>query len=350
MRPTDIPVLPSPAATVHPADPIPDLVATTVAMASRITIQVPDRFGSTVDGRARRAAAIRDIERTLELFHDVDRTCTRFRDDSDLMRANAHPTAWVPVDELCFHAVREAHAAYLATDGRFDPRVLADLVRLGYGRSFTLGGAEPRTPDEVRGSRPPLAAWRPQLRASDHSIRLSGEPAGQAAAKVDLGGIGKGLAVRWASERLRDCGLGDHLVEAGGDCFCAGRPSDGGQWRVGIEDPAGGYEPIAVLEVSNEAVTTSSVRLRHWQVGDQSLHHIIDPSTGRPGGDGLLAVTTVHPDPAMAEVWAKVLFLSGAANIATEAARRGLPALWVEADGALGWSPALSPRLLWRRS
>lgn len=50
------------------------------------------------------------------------------------------------------------------------------------------------------------------------------------------------------------------------------------------------------------------------------MHHLIDPTTGRPGGTGLLSVTTVASDPATAEVWSKCLFLQGADNIAEAAA------------------------------
>lgn len=347
-KPTDIPVLPRPG--THPTEvTAPDLVANTVAMASRINIQAPDRFGAGAEGAVRRAEARRALDRALELFHDVDRTCTRFRDDSDLMRANAHPGDWVAVDQLCFYAIGEAHHAYLSTDGRFDPRVLDDLVRLGYARSFTVADPQPRSPDDIHRTRAPLAPWRPELRTSDRCVRLSPEP-GTTTNAVDLGGIGKGLAVRWASEQLHEAGLSDFLVEAGGDCYCSGRPADGELWRVGVEDPLGGDHPIAVLEVSDSAVTTSSVRLRRWRVGGEELHHIIDPTTGRPGGDGLHAVTVVHPDPATAEVWGKVLFLAGASHIEAEVARLGLAALWVHVDGSVGVSSALGDRLLWRRS
>ena len=66
-----------------------------------------------------------------------------------------------------------------------------------------------------------------------------------------------------------------------------------------------------MLEVADEAVATSSTRVRHWRAGGTEVHHLIDPDTNRPGGDGLVSVTVVSSDPAWAEVWSKVLFLEG---------------------------------------
>jgi thiamine biosynthesis lipoprotein len=301
-------------------------------MASPITVQ------------ARRRATCPDPDRAVDdaitVFHDVDETCTRFSPDSDLMRANARGEQWTVVAPRCFDALVEAHAAYRRTLGRFDPRVLDDLVRLGYEQSYTRAVPAPRSPTAALAPRTRMADWTPAFRSRTQEVRLGRHA-------VDLGGIGKGLAVRWASERLRTAGLSDFLVAAGGDCYCAGTPSDAPQWRAAVEDPRGGSDPVAVLDLRDEAVATSSVRLRSWQVGDRLVHHLVDPTTGLPGGEGLLAVTVVDEDPASAEVWSKVLFLAGARGVATSATHFGVPALWVTTDGDVKWSSTMDRRLTW---
>ena len=166
---------------------------------------------------------------------------------------------------------------------------------------------------------------------------------------IDLGGIGKGLAVRLAAQSLEFAGR-TALVEAGGDCAAIGSGPDGDGWRIGIEDPTGALEPVAVVNVVDTAVATSSIRLRHWRVGNMPVHHLIDPSTGKPGGQGLLAVTVIFPDAAWAEVWSKSLFLVGAANIAEASAERGLAALWVDQDGVVGRSSPMEQFLIWERT
>jgi FAD:protein FMN transferase len=305
------------------------------AMASTVTVQL------TAAGRGEEALAAA-AARALGVFSTVEQACTRFDPTSPLMRLNAEPNRWLQVPRVCFDAVREAHRAYVCTDGVFDPRVFGDLLRLGYDRSLVDGEAGRRGP-EALASRPALPVWQPDFRAATSSLRLGGLP-------VDLGGIGKGLAVRWAARTLRGEAQG-FLVEAGGDCYCAGRPPDGQDWRVAVEDPRAQDqgEPLAVLAVRDLAVATSSVRVRRWRAGGAVVHHLVDPRDGRPGGGGLQAVTVVAADPADAEVATKVLFLSGPDRVAASAEALGLAALWVDAFGEVGTSAALGPFLLWRR-
>jgi thiamine biosynthesis lipoprotein len=307
-------------------------VAETSAMASRISVRfVSDAEPSVAEGHAAEA---------LQVFHDVDRTCTRFDPRSDLMRANMHGDEWVQVSAYCFDAIREAHAAYRRTFGCFDPRVLADLVRLGYDRSLKHAAPSYRDTTALI-PRAALPDWRPEFRRESHEVRVGPLP-------VDLGGIGKGLAVRWAAARLRD-GSGS-LVEAGGDCACRGVSADGSPWRVGVEDPDDPTQPVAVLEVCNAAVATSSVRIRSWRIAGQDVHHLIDPVSGQPGGQGLAAVTVMDADPAAAEVASKTLFLAGRRGVRTSAEYLGLAALWIDDNGVLGWTDALAPALVWSRT
>jgi thiamine biosynthesis lipoprotein len=229
----------------------------------------------------------------------------------------------------------------------FDPRVLDALLRLGYDRSlpFATGNVmreSPKSPgpkaNEADRERPP---WRPRVerRSGKHRIHLDGTP-------IDLGGIGKGLAVRWAWAELRRAGE-SVMVDAGGDCRFSGPGPDGDGWHVGVEDPQGGADPVAVLVLTDAGCATSSTRVRRWTVDGRPVHHLIDPSTGHSGGEGLLAVTVIHPDPAWAEVWSKTLFLSGPGRIGEVAALRGLAAVWVEADGTCRISGTARPFVAW---
>ncbi len=301
-------------------------------MASDITVHgLADADAPAVRVRVRRA---------LEVFASVDTTCTRFNPTSPLMIANASPDRWHRVPLVLSRAVEEAHRAHLRTRGRFDPRILRDLVRLGYDRTLAFGTTEVDTP-RPSGSRLPLGPWRPKFRGGPRpEIHLGGLP-------VDLGGIGKGLALRWATERLRS-ELGSFLIDAGGDCAAAGPGPNGGGWSIGVEDPTDPTSVVAVLELRNAACATSSVRIRHWRSGGADVHHLVDPRTGEPGGAGLRSVTVVAPDPADAEVASKTLFLEGAGGIAEASRRRSAAALWVDADGRVTESPRLDPHVSWR--
>jgi len=173
------------------------------------------------------------------------------------------------------------------------------------------------------------------------------------AAPLDLGGIGKGLALRWALEILAaalpelDTGTAGALLEAGGDLVARGIAPQPGPWLIGIESPIANDE-VAVLELVDGAVCTSSISVHAWTTADgRVVHHLLDPRTGEPGGAGLVSVTVAGPDPAWAEVWSKTLFLEGLRGIGPRARGLGLAAWWIRDDGALEMTPAARVRTAW---
>lgn len=303
----------------------------TTAMACQVAISSPVS-GAQIDAAAGRA---------LDVFADVEQACSRFRPTSALARCNARPGSWHRAPATLLQAVEEARLAHLETGGAFDPRVHDRLVQLGYSRSFTDGQDSAGTGTSDTPAAPARGGWRPRSSRRMGMVNLGGH-------RIDLGGIGKGLALRWAARVMREA-TGDFLVEAGGDLVASGSPTGDGRWRIGVEPPDGDDTPLAVLEVSAMAVATSSVRVRRWNAGGRELHHLIDPRTGEPGGAGLLSVTVVGPDPAWAEVWSKTLFLAGVDGVGRLAAERGLAALWATPDGVTGSSPAMGRHVLWVR-
>jgi thiamine biosynthesis lipoprotein len=267
-------------------------------------------------------------------FEASEQAMSRFRDTSEVTALNriAGSGGATAVSRRLAIALATSDRARRLTDGRFDPRILDALERLG-DRGVPL----PR-PGSVR-----AAGSRVFARCPDGRVVID--------RPVDLGGIGKGLALRWAARRLRAAlPATPFLLEAGGDVVAAGDgPAGDAPWRIGVEDPRGGAPPLAVAAVPNGAIVTSSIRVRQWKDDGRTVHHLIEPATGEPGGDGLAAVTVAGPDPAWAEVRSKTLFLLGRRAIADRARALGLAAWWVGDDGTLEMTPAARARTLWAR-
>ena len=302
------------------------------AMASPLRLSVASTGSSQDIGRASAAWGAACDE-----FDASEQAMSRFRESSEITLLNRRSATDPPamVSRRLSGALAACDRAHRVTGGRFDPRVLWDLERLG-DRGVSIAGRHHLD----MGRRPPPG----RIVESTPEGRVSlPEP-------VDLGGIGKGLALRWASSSIERCGVASFLLEAGGDLVARGEPPDGGPWLVAIEDPRTMAEPLAVLTVNDGAVATSSVRRRQWRSGDRTVHHLIDPRTGEPGGSGLLAVTVAGQDPAWSEIWSKALFLEGNAGIATLARRRGLAAWWVGEDGGLEMTAAARARTIWAAS
>ena len=329
------------AGTTIPAAPPPLTSAnsTTVSFRAMATDVIVTAVATGEAARARVAQA-------REVFARVEAACTRFDPASPLMRANAAPEQWHVVPRECFEAVEAARQAHLDTGGLFDPRILETLLRLGYDASLRFTGptspsAIPvRTADRADVTEP----WQPELDADRSAVRLGRHP-------IDLGGIGKGLAVRWAARQLAGPASPTSSRPAATSASAAtartaraGRSGSRTRRRVAV-DP----ELIAVLRLADTSCATSSVRVRTWRVDGRPVHHLIDPRTGDCSSSGLRAVTVVGADPAWAEVWSKALFLVGRDGIARACREHDLAAYWVSETGDVGHSDTLSPLITWRR-
>jgi thiamine biosynthesis lipoprotein len=291
---------------------------------------------------------------------DLEQVLSRFRPSADLVALNGRAgDPWcATVHARLYDALAAAERAWRRTDGAFDPRVLRDLERLGYRGAETPGPEEAPRP---AGSHVTSAARPAGTREAREATFADGRwlhrdlqsRSVAIAVPLDLGGIGKGLALRWAFAILvaglpeLDTGTAGALLEAGGDLVAGGMAPQPGPWLIGIESPLTNDE-VAVVAVTKGAVCTSSIGVHAWTTADgQAVHHLLDPRTGEPGGAGLVSVTAAGPDPAWAEVWSKTLFLEGADGIGPRARALGLAAWWIRDDGALEMTPAARVRTTW---
>jgi thiamine biosynthesis lipoprotein len=293
-------------------------------MASALSLMVVE------NDHARRSLGERAWSTVRDEFEASEAAMSRFR-DSDVTRLNraGGRGAFMAIDRRLAVALHACDRATRVTDGRFDPRVIDRLEAWGY-RGAPLGVVAPAG----------LGSSRRIAERDDRGRMRVSHP-------IDLGGIGKGLALRWAAARIGELGVRRYLLDAGGDIVARGRGPAGDPWQIGIEDPGGGRDPLAVAALADGAIATSSIRRLRWEVDGRVRHHLVDPATGEPADGGLLAVTVAHADPAWAEVWSKSLFVAGRERIAELARSRGLAAWWVDRDGRIEMTPAARVRTIW---
>lgn len=127
--------------------------------------------------------------------------------------------------------------------------------------------------------------------------------------EIDLGGIAKGYAVDCAIKRLKDAGIKNALVNAGGDMYCLGN-KNGKPWKVAIQDPRGkGY--VEYLELQDKAVATSGDYEQYFEIEGKRFSHIFDPRTGYPADTAIVSVTVIADDCLTADAWATSMFVLG---------------------------------------
>jgi thiamine biosynthesis lipoprotein len=250
------------------------------------------------------------------LFATWETTLSRFLPESELSRVNAAAGQTVPVSTIFWDVLALALAAAQASDGIYDPTLGGTMLRIGYDRSFEEIESADHSPvsSMYRGADIPIRYRERKGTPFPHALSLSGNwqrvvcdplrrtvcvPPG---VLLDFGGIAKGMAAEAALAALAERGIFPALVNAGGDLAVRGVPEEGA-WAVAV--------PGGVVRLTHGALATSSIDRRRWHQGDTARHHLIDPGTGEPVANDLLAVTVAADRGAQAEVAAKVAFILG---------------------------------------
>lgn len=259
-----------------------------------------------------------DIRRRIDEFDGV---WSRFRSDSEVSRwasgwaeaknsgapdgTGAERTLVLPAEAAPLGRLyRELHDL---SGGSVTPFVGESLVRLGYDASYSL------TP---HGPAIPAPAWGRDALWEDRTVTAS------APVLLDIGAAGKGLLVDLVCGILRDAGVPEFLVDAGGDLRHHGPTAA----RIGLESPFDSSRAIGVVEVEDQALAASGVSRRAWGRG---LHHVLDGLTGEPVRR-VVASWVMAPDAMLADGLATALFFVPGADLA---ARYGVEWLSVHSDG-----------------
>lgn len=149
---------------------------------------------------------------------------------------------------------------------------------------------------------------------------------------LDPTGVVKGWAVELAADALSAAGARNFAINAGGDVVARGVPEAGRRWRVGVRHPERRYRVATVLEVSDAAVATSG----SYERGA----HIRDPHDGE-AADGLVSLTVVGPNLALADAFATAAFAMGKSGVAWVAQQAGYGAYAITPDRRALWTPLL---------
>lgn len=111
---------------------------------------------------------------------------------------------------------------------------------------------------------------------------------------VEFGGIAKGYIADLLKEELAAGGVKAGLIDLGGNILCIGSKQGGDAFYIGIQQPfADRNEVIATVAVKDCSVVSSGIYERCFEQDGVFYHHILQPSTGEPVDNDLMAVTII---------------------------------------------------------
>ncbi len=134
--------------------------------------------------------------------------------------------------------------------------------------------------------------------------------------KLDCSGIAKGYGCDVVARLLESKGIGNYMVEIGGEIVSKGLNPKRIPWQIGVTKPVDDSLSVeseiqTMLNVRDVCLATSGNYRKFYYRNGRKYAHTIDPKTGYPVQHNILSATVLAPSCAMADAYATAFMVMG---------------------------------------
>lgn len=270
------------------SDEVKTIKRTQILLGTVVEIQIRDTDEKKAEDGITKAFA--EVKRIDNLF-------TTFNEESPVWKLNNSTDSIISVYPEIYNLIFLCDSITKLSDGNFD--VSLDNLTKAWG----FYSDDPQLPTKVAvDSALLLSGWKNIKSAGDNKI-IKQEKVG-----LNFGAIAKGYAVDKAIVVLKNSGIKEALVNAGGEISVIGNG-----WIVGIQHPREINSIIKKIKLDGYTIATSGDYEQYFEVNEIRYHHILDPKTGYPS-KGLQSVTIINKSNTFADALATAVFVMGKAE------------------------------------
>ena len=245
-----------------------------------------------------KAKAQQCADQVMNEMRRIDALMSPFKPSSEVSKVNREAANhWVSISPELYDLINTSLAFSKLTHGAFD------ITFASVGSLYDYRNLQQPDAATVNALLPNINYKHIQL--SNGSIRFT-----QKGVKIDLGGIAKGYAVDHSIRLLKQCGIEQALVSAGGDSRILG-DKRGRPWMIGVQHPRDDNAIALRIPLENVAVSTSGDYERYFLSQGQRVHHIINPKTGTSSKQSWSATVIAH-DATTSDALSTSVFVLGA--------------------------------------
>lgn len=275
------------------------------------------------------AMAQRCIATVMAEMRRINAAMSPYRESSELSRLNRDATQHpVAVSKELYTLLQRALEVSRLSNGAFD----ITFASVGYLYDYRQKQRPSRA--ALQSSLPAVNYQYIQL-LPDYQVHFT-----HPGVRIDLGGIAKGHAVDNGIRLLKQCGIREALVSAGGDSRIIG-DRHGRPWITGIRQPRRAKGNAVLLPLSDTAFSTSGDYERYFIEDGVRYHHILNPETGA-SATGTWSTTVLGPDATTTDALSTTLFVLGpdkAMQLVESLA--GIEAIIIDDQGQVHYSSGL---------
>lgn len=271
------------------------------------------------------------IASVLQEMQRIDGLMSPYIESSKLSELNANgANDFVVVGEELFSLISRSQGYSILTGGAFD------ITYASAGRYYNYRKGERPDLDVMREAVEAISYRHLELDHRNHAVKFH-----HPHVYIDLGGIAKGHAVDNAIRILREQGIEQAMVSAGGDSRIIG-DRRGEPWVVGVKDPRNKDAEVVVMPLLDASISTSGDYERFFIEDGVRYHHIIDPTSG-DSARKVRSVTVIGADSTATDALSTSVFVLGTEK-GIELIDRliGIDVIVVDGDGAIHVSEGLS--------
>lgn len=238
---------------------------------------------------------INEIEKQLNYFDPQSQT--------SILNSRAYWES-VPVSKDMLNVLLAATAASEKTAGAFDITTTPITRLYGFG---TDKKQEPSA-TEIKKAKEMVGYKYIKIDPEKQEVRFL-----KKGLMIDLGGIMKGYAVDEAIKVLKEHGIKNALINAGGNIYALGK-NHGRKWVIGIKDPQNtGKITNEIIQLSNNGCATSGDYEQYFFKDNKKISHIFNPKTGQPSNleNKIRAVTVIADNATEADILSTSCFVLG---------------------------------------
>jgi len=273
-------------------------------------------------------------EKCEEILARIDLAISAHNPKSDVYALNTDINKMLSADEDLLAILETSDKIHSLTDGVFDYS-LGALTELW---NVTKGGPVPDSD----------AITEAMSHTGIDKFSVSGKSVTKLdpKAKLDFGGIGKGIAAQRLLEYLSTTDVAYGVVSLGGNIGVFGEKPGYGSYKIGLRDPDNQDNTAAYFYLTSGFVSVSGDYERYFEENGVRYHHIIDPRTGYPADSGLRSVAVHTANGALSDALSTALFILGEEKSMElyESGSLDFEAVFITAEGETVYTPGLEGR------
>jgi len=224
-------------------------------------------------------------------LNKVNSIMSTYQNDSELSRVNQGPSqSWLGISRDLTNVLVEAKRTYDLSNGLYDVTI-GPLVNLwGFGPK-----GQRKVPSQIEIEKARKKVGMSKVKLDQKRSRLYKE---QNDLNIDLSSLAKGHGVDQVARYLKGLGIGNFLVEVGGEMALKGHKWEK-PWKVAIEGPGQANGIHKVLSITNFNLATSGNYRNYFKENNQIYSHTINVKTGRPVPNEIISVTILDKNSCM---------------------------------------------------